>query len=97
LSYSSPQDELEAKREVLEFAKANGVPNLRVAYDAMAARRQTTAPARQPDEATTEKKRATRAIAQRSAGAGQTAPPKKKAKTVRGAAELALEKYLGSA
>lgn len=97
LAYSTPQEELEAKREVLQFAKENGVPNLRVAFDAMSARRQTTATARQPDEATTEKKRATRAIAQRSAGAGQTAPPKKKAKTVRGAAELALEKYLAGA
>jgi len=96
LQYSNPQDEFEAKKETLSFARENGVANLRVAFDAMQARRQTAAP-RQPDAATTQKKRASRAISQKSKAAGQAAPPEQKAKTIRQAAELALDKYLGSA
>jgi hypothetical protein len=93
LEFSSFADEYEAKRETLEFAKANNVPSLTVAYDAMKARRQT-APPRQPDAATTEKKRASRAITPKSSAAGQVAPPKKKAKTISEAASMALDKYL---
>ena len=93
LEFSSGADEYEAKRETLEFAKANNVPSLTVAYDAMQARRQTATP-RQPDAATTEKKRASRAITPKSSAAGQVAPPKKKAKTISEAASMALDKYL---
>lgn len=93
LEFESFADEYEAKRETLEFAKANNVPSLTVAYDAMQARRQT-APPRLPDAATTEKKRASRAITPKSSAAGQVAPPKKKAKTISEAASMALDKYL---
>lgn len=97
VSFASPQDEVAAKKEVLEFAKANGVSNLRVAYDAMQARRQPTAtPQRQPDAVTTDKKRASRAISQKSQAAGQISNPAQKAKTIRHAAELALDKYIGA-
>jgi hypothetical protein len=96
LEYQSTQEEYEAKKETLTFARENGVANLRVAFDAMQARRQTATP-RQPDAATTQKKRASRAISQKSKAAGQIAPPTQKAKTIRQAAELALDKYLGSA
>jgi hypothetical protein len=93
LEFPSFADEYEAKRETLEFAKTNNVPSLTVAYDALHARRQT-APPRQPDAATTEKKRASRAITPKSSSAGQVAPPKKKAKTISEAASMALDKYL---
>jgi hypothetical protein len=93
LEFTDPSLEFEAKRETLEFAKANNVPSLTVAYDALQARRQTATP-RQPDAATTEKKRASRAITPKSSAAGQVAPPKKKAKTISEAASLALDKYL---
>jgi hypothetical protein len=93
LSFADPNQEFEAKRETLEFAKQNNVPSLRVAFDALQTRRQT-APSRQPDAATTEKKRASRAITPKSSAAGQVAPPKKKAKTISEAASMALDKYL---
>jgi hypothetical protein len=93
LNFADPNLEFEAKRETLEFAKQNNVPSLRVAYDAMQARRQTATP-RLPDAATTEKKRASRAITPKSSTAGQAAPPKKKAKTISEAASMALDKYL---
>lgn len=93
LEFSDPSQEYEAKKETLEFAKANNVPTLTVAYDALQVRRQT-APPRQPDAATTEKKRASRAITPKSSAAGQVAPPKKKAKTISEAASMALDKYL---
>ena len=93
LEFSDPSQEYEAKKETLEFAKANNVPTLTVAYDALQVRRQT-APPRRPDAATTEKKRASRAITPKSSAAGQVAPPKKKAKTISEAASMALDKYL---
>jgi hypothetical protein len=93
LEFTDPSLEFEAKKETLEFAKANNVPSLTVAFDALQARRQTATP-RQPDAATTEKKRASRAITPKSSAAGQVAPPKKKAKTISEAASLALDKYL---
>lgn len=93
LTFTDPAQEFEAKKETLEFAKANGVPSLSVAYDALQARRQTATP-RQPDAATTEKKRASRAITPKSTAAGQVAPPKKKAKTISEAASMALDRYL---
>lgn len=93
LDFTDAAQEFEAKRETLEFAKANNVPSLTVAYDALQARRQTATP-RQPDAVTTEKKRASRAITPKSSSAGQVAPPKKKAKTISEAASMALDKYL---
>jgi hypothetical protein len=93
LTFPDASQEFEAKKETLEFAKANNVPSLTVAYDALQARRQTATP-RQPDEATTEKKRASRAITPKSSSAGQVAPPKKKAKTISEAASMALDRYL---
>lgn len=95
LSFTESSQELEAKRETLQFAKENNVPSLRVAFDAMQTRRQTATP-RQPDAATTEKKRASRAITPKSSSAGQVAPPKKKAKTISEAASMALDKYLSN-
>lgn len=93
LTFTDSAQEFEAKKETLEFAKANGVSSLSVAYDALQARRQTATP-RQPDAATTEKKRASRAITPKSTAAGQVAPPKKKAKTISEAASMALDRYL---
>jgi hypothetical protein len=95
LTFTDASQEFEAKKETLEFAKANNVPSLTVAYDALQARRQTATP-RQPDAATTEKKRASRAITPKSSAAGQVAPPKKKAKTISEAASMALDRYLSS-
>jgi len=96
MSFTTTQEEFEAKKEVLEFARQNDISNLRVAFDAMQGRRQTATPPRLPDAATTEKKRASRAIAQKSKSAGQIAPPEARAKSIRAAAELALDKYLGA-
>lgn len=93
LAFSTSVEEMDAKRETLQFAKDNNVPSLRVAFDAMQARRQTATP-RQPDAATTEKKRATRAITPKSSAAGQVTSPKKKAKSISEAASLALDNYL---
>ncbi len=93
LEFTDPSLEFEAKRETLEFAKANNVPSLTVAFDALQARRQTATP-RQPDAATTQKKRASRAITPKSSSAGQAVSPKKKAKTISEAASMALDKYL---
>lgn len=93
LEFSDPAQEFQAKKETLEFAKANNVPSLTVSYDALQARRQTATP-RQPDAATTQKKRASRAITPKSSAAGQVAPPKNKAKTISEAASMALDKYL---
>lgn len=98
VTFATPQEEVAAKKEALQFAKANGVANLRVAYDAMQARRPSAAtPSRQPDAATTDKKRASRAITQKSQTAGQVSNPQKKAATIRQAAELALDRYIGAA
>jgi len=93
LTFTDASQEFEAKRETLEFAKANNVPSLSVAYDALQARRQTATP-RLPDAATTEKKRASRAITPKSSSAGQVHSQKKKAKTISEAASMALDRYL---
>ena len=99
LAFESPDAEREAKREVLEFAIENGLASsLTNAYDLMLVRKgkvssQSKPEPRVADPAVAAKKRASRAVAQRSGGAGAAADTAAKPKSTRDAALEAISEF----
>ena len=97
VAFDSPDAEREAKREVLEFAIDNGLANSLVnAYDLLQARKGRASSQSEPksaaDPQVTAKKRASRAVAQRSGGSGAAATPAKP-KSTRDAALEAISEF----
>ena len=97
LTFDSSGSEVEAKRELLNFALQNRLSHSLVdAYDLMQFRRSRTVqpkaePVKKPDPQVTEKKRASRAVTPKSAGgAGQE---RRKPASTRDAALQVLEEY----
>lgn len=102
LSFDTPDAETAAKRELLTFATERKLTaSLVDAYDLLAARKarqsapevKATTAKPEPDPATLEKKRASRAVAQRSSSGGSAPAKKQRPKTTRSAALEALEEY----
>lgn len=102
LSFDTPEAETAAKRELLTFATERKLTaSLVDAYDLLAARRaRQSAPAvaetaakPEPDPAVLEKKRASRAVSQKSASAGSAPQKKSRPKTTRAAALETLEEF----
>lgn len=102
LSFDTPKAETAAKRELLTFATERKLTSSLVdAYDLMAARKgRLSAPAvaettatPEPDPAVLEKKRASRAVSQRSTSGGSAPQKKSRPKTTRAAALETLEEF----
>ena len=102
LSFDTPEAETAAKRELLTFATERKLTSSLVdAYDLMAARKgRLSAPAvaettatPEPDPAVLEKKRASRAVSQRSTSGGSAPQKKSRPKTTRAAALETLEEF----
>lgn len=100
LQFDSPESEREAKREVLDFAIDNGLANNLVnAFDLLQVRKGRFSsqskpdPAGQPDPAVTAKKRASRAVAQRSSSGGATSKAPAQPKSTRDAALEAISEF----
>lgn len=102
LAFDTPEAETAAKRELLTFATERKLTaSLVDAYDLLAARRvRQSAPAveattakSEPDPATLEKKRASRAVTQRSSSNGNAPARKARPKTTRAAALETLEEF----
>ncbi len=99
IKFDSREAEKEAKREVLNFAIDNGLAHsLQNAYDLMLARKgristQSKAGAKGADPQVAAKKRASRAVAQRSGGAGASAKTPAKALSTREAALEAISEF----
>lgn len=97
LNFDSQESEVEAKRELLNFALQNRLSHSLVdAYDLMQFRQSRTVqpkaePASKPDPQVTEKKRASRAVTPKSAGS--TGTEKRKPISTRDAALQVLEEY----
>jgi hypothetical protein len=96
LDFASKNEEIEAKRELLQFAMNNRMAHsLKDAYDLMLLRTgrmgQPKAESAKADPQVTEKKRASRAVTPKSSATG--APRAKKPTSVREAALLSLEEY----
>jgi hypothetical protein len=102
LSFDTPDAETAAKRELLTFATERKLTaSLVDAYDLLAARKARQSPPEvkattakpEPDPATLEKKRASRAVAQRSSSGGAAPAKKARPTTTRSAALEVLEEY----
>ena len=99
IKFESREAEKEAKREVLNFAIDNGLANsLQNAYDLMLARKgristQSKTGPKGADPAVSAKKRASRAVAQRSGGAGAGAKTAAKPMSTRDAALEAISEF----
>ena len=101
LNFETRDDEIAAKRELLQFAMNNRMAHsLTDAYDLMLLRtgrmgQPEAAKAKsEPDPQVTEKKRASRAVTPKSSASG--APRKKRPASVREAALQSLEEYAGA-
>lgn len=99
VTFDSPDAEREAKKELLEFAvEAKLAHSLVDAYDLMMVRRGRSNPqskpeARVPDPAVAAKKRASRAVSQRSEGAGSAGSTPVKLLSTRDAALEAISEF----
>ena len=98
VTFDSPDAEREAKKELLEFAvQAKLAHSLVDAYDLMLVRRGRSTTLSEPkpaaDPQVTAKKRASRAVAQRSGGAGAAAEAPAKPRSTREAALEAISEF----
>ena len=101
LNFETRDDEIAAKRELLQFAMNNRMAHsLTDAYDLMLLRTgrmgqpEAVKAKSEPDPQVTEKKRASRAVTPKSSASG--APRKKRPASVREAALQSLEEYAGA-
>lgn len=96
VQFSDKAQELEAKRELLQFALENNLTrSLTDAYDLMTVRKpKPVSKQSQPDAEVTAKKRASRAVAAKSAGG--TAPKVKKNLTTRDAILASMQEIAGA-
>lgn len=98
IAFENSATEIEAKRELLQFALANKISHsLKDAYDLMLVRtgrlnQPKVEPAPTPDPQVTDKKRASRAVTPKSSAG--SAPKAKRPKSVRDAALQALDEYV---
>lgn len=97
LSFDSEEDEHTARRETLKFAIENDLIGklgiARAALDAQSSSSTKTKKTPRTNQVPDKKKRATRSMNRRSSGSSR-APAPKKAKSIEGAAELAVEDWL---
>jgi hypothetical protein len=96
IKFTDKAQELEAKREILQFALENNLTrSLTDAYDLMTVRKPKSVNAKpQPDAEVTAKKRASRAVSAKSAGG--TAPRTKKNLTTRDAILQSMQEIAGA-
>ena len=96
MNFTSRADELEAKKELLQFAMQNNLTrSLRDAYDLMTVRKPKSVQQPGPDPEVAAKKRASRAVTPKSATAG-TSKPKSKKLSTREAALTAFSEITGA-
>lgn len=99
LDFTTPQEEREAKQELLHFMRQTGIDrSLTDAYDLMAARRARQAPPPAQQKAAPvppQKARATQAVTPRSTRSGATREVPADPPTVRGSVEAALAELSG--
>ena len=82
LEFDSKLNEVDAKRELFEFAIQNKMTSSLIdAFDIMTVRKPKKAPVQRPDAEVTAKKRASRAVTAKSAAAGTGKAPKKELST----------------
>lgn len=97
LDFDSKLNEVDAKRELFEFALQNKMTaSLLDAYDIMTVRKPKKAPVQRQDAEVTEKKRASRAVTAKSATAGVGKNPKKDISTKQAILQSMDELFAGA-